>query len=119
MADGEDVEEGSVLPTLPTMYRWLSTTKISGEDTVAERQMVMSFSVPISALPQNSALSPVQNMDLDGPAQNIQVKPLTPPQSCDIEGCAGRRKYRLVKDFHRGACGIDHLKQLEAQVAVA
>ncbi|KAL7419010.1 hypothetical protein Q5752_006695 [Cryptotrichosporon argae] len=38
--------------------------------------------------------------------------------TCAVHGCARARKYRLPKRFEVGACGIEHLKALEAQVDV-
>ena len=35
-----------------------------------------------------------------------------PPAICDVQGCSARRKYRLVRDFERGACGLEHLNIL-------
>lgn len=71
--------------------------------------MSLSFSVPIMALP------PVADaMDVD--------KPPEPPRrnvsafGCDVPGCTEQRKYRLVRDFQRGACGMAHLKVLETQL---
>jgi Ino eighty subunit 2 len=34
---------------------------------------------------------------------------------CDVEGCGGKRIYRLVSDFKKGACGMPHLKLLEGK----
>lgn len=34
---------------------------------------------------------------------------------CDVPGCIEVRKYRLVRDWVRGACGLTHLKVLEAE----
>jgi hypothetical protein len=40
-----------------------------------------------------------------------------PPAMCDVSGCGERRKYRLVQDFKRGACGMEHLRLLSGHVA--
>jgi Ino eighty subunit 2 len=34
---------------------------------------------------------------------------------CDVPGCQEGRKYRLVRDWERGACGMGHLKVLEGK----
>lgn len=34
---------------------------------------------------------------------------------CDVPGCTQTRKYRLVRDWVRGACGLTHLKVLEVE----
>ncbi len=79
--------------------------------------MTMSFSVPASVLaPKNE-----NAMEVDGGAVAIPVPPpprlppATPPM-CDVQGCTAVRKYRLVRDFQKGACGMGHLKLLEAQL---
>ena len=35
-------------------------------------------------------------------------------QMCAVEGCGEKRKYRWVKDWTVGACGMGHLKLLDA-----
>ncbi|KAI0348652.1 hypothetical protein BDW22DRAFT_1437741 [Trametopsis cervina] len=123
-AEGEEgLEEGPAIPILPTMYRWISTTKIPGGEAGTEPRMVMSFSVPVSVLPTpvtTPATELAAGMDVDRLLKSTPTSALRPPrpvQNCDVDGCDAQRKYRLVKDFQRGACGIAHLKQLEAQFA--
>lgn len=99
-------ESGSLAPTPPTMYRWVSTTKVPPVAGSDEPRMLLSFSVPVAVLPQPQ----------DEAAQ--ETAPARPPPlqaPCDVEGCGAMRKYRLVKDWQRGACGMAHLKVLEAQ----
>ncbi|KAI0704930.1 hypothetical protein BC835DRAFT_1468555 [Cytidiella melzeri] len=122
VAEGEEGgEEASVAPVLPTMYRWTSTAKTitaaSGEE---ERRLVMSFSVPVSVLPSSAELQPASGTVVDqttNEGAKIAIQPPRPLQKCDVEGCKVYRKYRLAKDFQRGACGMAHLKQLEARLA--
>ncbi|KAF8514005.1 hypothetical protein BU17DRAFT_52869 [Hysterangium stoloniferum] len=38
------------------------------------------------------------------------------PAICDVRGCREKRKYRLVGDFTKGACGMPHLKLLGGKV---
>lgn len=104
------------------MYRWVSTSRVSstqsakGEAGIGKK-MSLSFSVPVSVLPPvaDSDSAPTA-MDVDKPAppgkpaEQVQAK-------CDVRGCSERRKYRLVRDFAKGACGMTHLKALEAQLA--
>lgn len=108
----------------PTMYRWVSSArpvaKADMEDDAAdaatERVVTMSFSVPVSVLP---AAADEDGMDVDGAPATVPPPPRLPPATkptCDMQGCNALRKYRLVRDFHKGACGMDHLKALEAQV---
>ncbi|KIP12584.1 hypothetical protein PHLGIDRAFT_21019 [Phlebiopsis gigantea 11061_1 CR5-6] len=95
-------DSGSQAPTPPTMFRWISTTKVSATEGAPEPRMLLSFSVPVSALPQ-------------APEEMHNAPPKPSLVHCDLEGCNLARKYRLVKDWQRGACGMEHLKILEAQ----
>jgi len=79
----------------PVTYRWISSKKVDGGSS----QMVLSFSVPPTAMP-TPPLNPGQS----------QPKA---PSSCAVEGCSRPRKYRLVKDWTIGACGMPHLKSLD------
>lgn len=118
-----DGEMQEAVDIVPTMYRWISTTKppdpmtaehgaaVEGVDVKmtepAEMKMRVMFSVPVCALPPNI------QAQVGG-----QVKaPLAMKPICDVSGCRRDRKYRLVKDWQKGACGMDHLKLLEHQTA--
>ncbi len=79
----------------PIMYRWVSSKKVDGDSS----HMVLSFSVPPTAMPL-----PRLNSDDSQPKA---------PSSCAVEGCGRPRKYRLVRDWQIGACGMPHLKVLE------
>lgn len=101
-----------VVEVVPTRYRWISTLRPSPDAPPGDK-MFLSFSVPTSLLPQ-------PEFDADGdtkmaPAQDDELrKPRSAAQAvCDVEGCTVRRKYRLVRDRERGACGMDHLHLLE------
>ncbi|KAI0732280.1 PAPA-1-like conserved region-domain-containing protein [Fomitopsis betulina] len=122
---GGDDEEGAEAeppqPIIPTMYHWVSTSRVFstlGAEGLAgtEKKMSLSFSVPASVLPpiETSKSSTPTAMDVDKPAPlgDAQVQ-----ATCDVRGCSERRKYRLVRDFAKGACGMTHLKALEAQLA--
>ena len=116
-ADAEENGDAAIVPeqVIPTMYRWISSSKpiavdSDNKDGTEARVMTLSFSVPVSVVPQ------AENVD----ASPMEVdKPTSPPirtiPECDVEGCAAKRKYRLVRDFQRGACGMEHLKVLEAR----
>ena len=116
MGDGFD-ESSSQTPTPPTMYRWTSTIKRPVAEVTAGSEakdgtkegprLVLTFSVPLAALP------PPAN---DSTPQNIVTPPPVQSRQCDFEGCTAQRKYRLLKDWQRGACGMPHLKALEAQL---
>ncbi|KAJ7908392.1 hypothetical protein B0H13DRAFT_2331490 [Mycena leptocephala] len=94
---------------LPTMYRWVSTTRApaSSADAVkAEAEgmvMSISFSVPASV-----------PMPPEMPAPE---KPkVLAPALCGVAGCGKHRRYRLVGgEWGAGACGMVHLKILEGR----
>jgi Ino eighty subunit 2 len=104
---------------IPTRYRWISTLRPS-PDAPPGDQMFLSFSVPESLLP--TMHQSASDVDTDGDvkmetaqAQELSKKPqaMAPAAVCDVEGCSAKRKYRLVLDWERGACGMDHLHVLE------
>ncbi|KAN0137816.1 hypothetical protein V8E53_004300 [Lactarius tabidus] len=114
--DPEEEESGEVAPVpiievVPTCYRWISTTRPTSDAPPGEEKMTMSFSVPASLLP-----TPLQDEDGDikMEAQEQPPKPLA-PTVCNVDGCTATRKYRLVRDSERGACGMGHLHLLETQ----
>ena len=81
--------------------------------------MFLSVSVPESLLPNQSA-APDADTDRDVKMETKQEqeqerKPrgMMVPAVCEVEGCMVKRKYRLVRDWERGACGMDHLHILE------
>ncbi|KAI8995516.1 hypothetical protein BD414DRAFT_576240 [Trametes punicea] len=117
--EDEDVVVESPAPP-PTMYRWISraqpvqTSGAGGDGQIAmEKTVVFSFSVPVAALP------PTQDGEastkVDSSRATLAKSPESTPPRCDVEGCTSLRKYRLVRDFQKGACGISHLKVLETQ----
>ncbi|KAI6021214.1 hypothetical protein EDC04DRAFT_2869833 [Pisolithus marmoratus] len=91
---------------IPTSYQWISTIKrppaasanqdVAMSDDGAEKMRLM-FSIPVCALPADHVQVQVGQ---------VRVPPATLP-ICD---------YRLVRDWMKGACGMDHLKDLERQV---
>lgn len=97
-APGEDdanaLDERTETP--PTAWRWVSSAR-AGED--GEKAVMLTVGVPIAVLPP-------QQLD-DDKAERPRA------EVCAVQGCGARRKYRLVKDWTRGACGIGHLKELE------
>lgn len=78
------------------LFRWISNAQ------------GITFSTPNAFLPDNAE----DTADL-GRSQAVVVKMAA---VCDVEGCTEKRKYRVVKDFGKGACGIGHLKELERRV---
>ena len=120
-AEGEPEEEesGEIAPVpvvevvVPTFYRWISTTRPAIDAPPGEEKMTMSFSVPESLLPA----TPDQDEDGDVKMEAQQEHPLKPrvPAVCNVDGCTAIRKYRLVRDWERGACGMKHLHLLETR----
>ena len=120
-AEGEIDEEESggftappVIEVVPTSYRWISTLRPSPEAPPGDK-MLLSFSVPTTLLPTSHE----PPFDPDGDTQMDVQEPLPKPRAaavCDVDGCKEKRKYRLVRDHDRGACGMGHLHVLEKQL---
>uniref|UniRef100_A0A0W0F3U3 INO80 complex subunit B-like conserved region domain-containing protein n=1 Tax=Moniliophthora roreri TaxID=221103 RepID=A0A0W0F3U3_MONRR len=70
-----------------------------------QQRMILSFSVPAAFLSEPSTLV----------ASATQPPPPKGSQTCAVDNCASPRKYRLVSDWTVGACGMGHLKMLEAR----
>ena len=118
-----EVEIQEPVEVIPTMYRWISTIKSPDSaamtteggvrdegvdvDMNESRAMRLMFSVPVCAFPPD-----VQAQTADQVRVPLVTKPI-----CDVGGCGRSRKYRLVQDWHKGACGMDHLKLLESRTA--
>ncbi|KAJ7301307.1 hypothetical protein DFH08DRAFT_907018 [Mycena albidolilacea] len=98
----EAEKDGDVMPT---MYRWISTSRPPSLSTDAEKSiMSISLSVPASVV-----IAP-----LDTP---LPEKPkIQTPALCGVTGCGKDRRYRLVGgEWGAGACGMVHLKILEGR----
>ncbi len=110
-----------VIEVIPTRYRWISTLR-HYPDAPPGDKMFLSFSVPASLLPATHQ-STTPDVDADGDVKMETTQEQEPPKKpramaravCDVEGCSAKRKYRLVRDWERGACGMDHLHVLERQ----
>jgi Ino eighty subunit 2 len=103
---GEDKTE--VKRESPTEERSDGAKALGEEESkpaVEEKSMTISFSVPVSLLPRISESEQKLPLPVPGPVA-----------ICDYEGCSLGRKYRLVKDWTKGACGMAHLKALESTV---
>ena len=85
----------------PMLYRWISTSRSSANVKSDEKTMSISFSVPIIV-----DIPPLEN--------KTSFKTRRGPAKCAVKGCAGTVKYKLVRDSSLGACGMAHLKCLEA-----
>jgi Ino eighty subunit 2 len=107
------------IEVIPTQYRWISTSRPSPDAPPGDK-MFLSFSVPASLLPTTHQ-SAAPDVDADGDVRMETTQEQEPPEKlramapavCDVEGCSARRKYRLVRDWEGGACGMDHLHVLE------
>ena len=107
--DGEEAPpEGSVTPILPTLQRWISTSK--------PNQPAFSFSIPVSLMP-----TPAIEAEYPFTTGPQRAEDYLPPKKeqpmCNIPGCGLPRKYKLVKDPMKGGCGMEHLKALQATLA--
>jgi Ino eighty subunit 2 len=106
-----------VVEVIPTRYRWISTLR-PAPDAPPGDKMYLSFSVPTSLLPTAHQDVDV-DADADGDVKMETTREQEPraivPAVCGVEGCTAMRKYRLVRDWERGACGMDHLHVLERQ----
>lgn len=89
-----DAEDDHEKPE-PEMYRWVSST------------VGLSFSVPANFLPSfpDEAIA-ASHSKVSEPKQILL---------CDVGGCNETRKYRLVADMQKGACGMEHLKALQGR----
>ncbi|TFK20805.1 hypothetical protein FA15DRAFT_599045 [Coprinopsis marcescibilis] len=80
-----------------------------------ERKIVMSFSVPASALPGWEAPEEYPSPEAFEREQDPNLSMQMGPGWCAIDGCGAKRKYWCVKDWTVGACGMAHSKVLEAR----
>lgn len=125
VADLDADENGDTImvpePIIPTMYRWISSAKpitpgpkSGNKNETDTRVMTLSFSVPKYVLPQAQTPDPAaMEVDKLPAAPTPTVTPIRTIPQCDIHGCGEKRKYRLVKDWQKGACGMAHLRELE------
>ncbi|KAJ3875132.1 PAPA-1-like conserved region-domain-containing protein [Lentinula edodes] len=123
---GSDRSKGMQAPMIP-MFRWVSTTVLLPTETSTTPDKTT-----LSPSPNDDALAPVSVVESPSqerrvqfslaipaaflPPENAAPLPLTeirPPAICAVSGCGDPRKYRLVKDWKIGACGMAHLKVLE------
>ena len=86
------------------MYRWVSNK--SG----------LSFSVPTAMAAVPTSTDSAEPMDVNRPEKEQEEQKGRPNVLCNVEGCEEVRKYRLVRAWEWGACGMDHLKVLEGRV---
>jgi Ino eighty subunit 2 len=102
----------AVVEVIPTRYRWISTLKPSPDAPPGDK-MFLSFSVPTSLLPTTITPPVDAEGDIKMETKQEQEPQAIVPAVCAVDGCTAKRKYRLVRDWERGACGMDHLHILE------
>ncbi|KAJ7936662.1 hypothetical protein B0H13DRAFT_1589350, partial [Mycena leptocephala] len=99
--DKDDAASAPARAPTMQMYRWVSTSRNVGVAPSAS----ISFSIPKSFLPPT-----------DGEIVTPVKLSAVTSSRCAVEGCGGERKYRAVgKTWGIGACGLEHLKLLEAR----
>ena len=80
--------------------------------------MFLSVSVTELSMPNQSvALDAEGDVEMETTEEQEQEhKPRAmAPAVCAVEGCTAKSRYKLVRDWERGACGMDHLRVLERQ----
>lgn len=100
--DGDEAMEGVQQvheEVKPVMYRWISTSRLPTNAESGEKNMSISFSVPMIV-----DIPPMKT------AANFKVPS---PTTCAVSGCSGVVKYKLVRNSFIGACGMAHLKSLD------
>jgi Ino eighty subunit 2 len=102
--EGNAEEDDNEKKKEPEMYRWVSNA--AG----------LSFSVPVGVLPSSEAKGMVVDSSTSVPTTRKASKSI-PAQlpKCDVRNCKAVRKYRLVSDWEKGACGMAHLKVLQGR----
>ncbi|KAF7365759.1 PAPA-1 domain-containing protein [Mycena venus] len=126
---GDGIEEqaekdgdAAAAQALPTMYRWISTTRAdlnptstsssADDDNEKAAKAVMTISL---SLPASVALA-IQPLDAEMPPAAPEKPLARVPAVCGVAGCGKDRRYRLVGgEWGAGACGMVHLKILEGR----
>ena len=122
-ADGGSIDPASgQIASLPEMYRWVSSSRVVANGEGETRIGTLNYSIPINALGYfSTGQSGDTDVAVDGAEPFLSTVSPPPPKEklvCDVPDCSQPRKYRLVKDWKRGACGMGHLKTLEAKISV-
>jgi Ino eighty subunit 2 len=91
------------------MFRWVSNA--AG----------LSFSIPVGVLSSPSGGEGggvAVDLSTSTKPMNEQSPRSTPASlpTCDVQDCKALRKYRLVSDWEKGACGMGHLKILQGMI---
>ena len=133
-----EVESAEREPEPATMYRW--TSGPNGITFSVPPAVLLEHGVQ-PTIPKPQPAEGDSEMAVDGPEQtsgepSVEASRQTsvafdngiafsaPPEdrkpqlskSCAVSGCAQPLKYRLVRDWTIGGCGLDHLRALERGV---
>ncbi|KZO98688.1 hypothetical protein CALVIDRAFT_31387 [Calocera viscosa TUFC12733] len=115
------------LPPVPILARWVST-KDGMRWAVPPEGKWLAYVGPVKRVVPGRMQEIKGEDDADTeaveapePAEAVQVEPAPPPRArlqalCTVDGCGELRKYRSVKDFEKGACGLEHLKAVNAMI---
>ncbi|KAJ3978910.1 hypothetical protein F5890DRAFT_1589536 [Lentinula detonsa] len=76
------------------------------DNSPLERRMQFYLAIPVAFLPLEDQTIPTP----------VPLPETRPPATCAVSGCVNPRKYRLVRDWKIGACGMAHLKVLEGMI---
>ncbi|KAJ3768635.1 PAPA-1-like conserved region-domain-containing protein [Lentinula raphanica] len=119
---GSDLSKPAQGPVVP-MFRWVSTTTSEAKTVTDIPTAPMDQSAPSMTVDNPPILERRMQFSLSIPAAFLPSEvetnftPSSPdpaPAICAVSGCGDLRKYRLVKDWRIGACGMAHLKVLES-----
>jgi Ino eighty subunit 2 len=95
------------------MWRWISSTRAPAEEG-GERTTTFALGVPPAVLPEDTEEGAPDTAAALASAAREPAGHARESATCAVEGCASPRKYRLVRDWTMGACGMGHLKALES-----
>lgn len=98
-------------PRVVASLEMLATVSAAVPVVPQEKQIRMYLAIPAAFLPPSENLADTVT-SFDGPPR-VPTRGSRPPAICAISGCESPRKYRLVRDWRIGACGMVHLKALE------
>ncbi|KAJ3780056.1 PAPA-1-like conserved region-domain-containing protein [Lentinula aff. detonsa] len=76
------------------------------DNSPLERRMQFYLAIPVAFLPLEDQTIPTP----------VPLPETRPPATCAVSGCVNPQKYRLVRDWKIGACGMAHLKVLEGMI---
>ncbi|KAF5392069.1 hypothetical protein D9757_003335 [Collybiopsis confluens] len=107
LKDSDEAQANNAMQVDASAVSDVRAEPISNQTLGQEKQMRIYLAVPATFLPPAS----------EDTAAAALSSTLGPQLSavCAVSGCGLERKYRLVKDWKIGACGMEHLKVLEGR----